>query len=513
MANLPQNYETKRTPQLFDFGTVALSLSGGAARDTTNFADGTGSLYIPQTAGLTAIGDVTGISANFNGLESLMVLIYRPPGMKNAILHFYFTHEAAFGANYMDTTIIVDKDGWNYYALNTSNMTTNGTGNLGATPVQLMRFREDSLPATVPNWSPGEYLRIGGVYTGWRSRPKFLICVDDGPSGLTVDGGGAGYPVSGKNYKAILDYYGFKGTTGINNGTVGTSGKTTWAALTTLQAAGWSVVNHTEEHPVDIINAGLRVLGPYGRNRVLSSADPTTDVLTASVAQNFSAGSAIYFTGATLPAPIVSGQPYYTSANSGVTFKICNTEADAVAGINFVNIASNGSGRIDYVGATDDETGIYDSIVACRDELKSRGYTGADILILPQGGFDYWVGLACTRAGARMARGVLDGVSTQPALPMGRQTGVGSLGAFSGAMEIPSSLGTPVNQATIDAYVDELERVGGTGSCYYHGIDGAIATGIDLVCQRLRKDARLGLIDVVTGEEWVNGLTNPRKLR
>lgn len=507
-ALVPKNYQITRTPKLWDFGTATLSLSGGATRDTANtFDGGSGSAYIPYTAAKNAICDVTGLSVNCNGLKTMVVSIYRPPGMPTRLLNLYFTFNGF--TSFMQASIPVDKDDWNYYALNMKGVSSTGSGNLGATPVSTFRFRQGTDASQIPDWLPGEYLRVGGVYTGWRTRPKFIICVDDGPDTMIIDAGGTGYPVSGKNYKAILDYYGFKGTACVNASTIGDVGKCTWAQLTTLQNAGWSIVNHSNTHPAEASNAGLRVLGPYGRNKALASADSATNTLTTGAAHLFLNGAAIYYTGGSLPGGIVAGQTYYVTNASGSTHQLSTTYQNAIAVTGIVPITSNGSGRYDYVGSADDESGIQADIVAGRDALRAHRLTGADLFVYPQGGFDLYVNNACLNIGARFCRGILDSTVTVPGIPMARSAGKVNGQYYFGATEVPASIGGATDPTATDAFVSEIEVVGGTGSYYNHGLSGSSATSLDYLCQRLQRDQRAGLIDVVTAEQWLNGLMAP----
>jgi hypothetical protein len=158
-----------------------------------------------------------------------------------------------------------------------------------------------------------------------------------------------------------------------------------------------------------------------------------------------------------------------------------------------------------YSGAAEDDSAIYADIMTAVDELHSRGFRDALHFALPQGGWDTYVRTACLRAGLKSVRAISSpttGFPVRGALHVGggnyqaqRQSGWFEL---AGAIQID---GTPT-LAQIEAYVDEVIRVGATGSCYTHGIDAATAVKFDGLCAYLKTKQDAGLIRVMTVADY-----------
>ena len=158
-----------------------------------------------------------------------------------------------------------------------------------------------------------------------------------------------------------------------------------------------------------------------------------------------------------------------------------------------------------YEGAVEDDSAIYTDIMAAVDELHSRGFSDALHFALPQGGWDTYVRSACLRAGLKSVRAISSATTGFPVRGAGL-VGSGNYGSqyptgwfeLAGAIQID---GVPT-LAQIEAYVDEVIRVGATGSCYTHSIDAATAVKFDGLCSYLKTKQDAGLIRVMTVADY-----------
>ena len=274
----------------------------------------------------------------------------------------------------------------------------------------------------------GSVLFFGRVYFNPTQYPVFLLATDDGTTANLANGAGypTGYPSAGGNYKSICDYYGFSASAYIVPSFVGTSGYLTWSQILSLRDAGWTIGSHSNTHPTDASNNGLRLLGPYG---------------------------------------VTQG----------------------------------------YTGAVNDDSAIYSDIVTAISTLVSHGLTDAIHFALPQGGWDQYVRTACIRAGLKSVRAISDPTHGFP-IRGALHVGGGNPGpqSQSGWFELAGAIqvdGTPT-LSQLQAYVDEVIRVGATGSCYTHGIDAATASKFDGLCAYLKVKQDLGLIRVMTVSDY-----------
>lgn len=164
-----------------------------------------------------------------------------------------------------------------------------------------------------------------------------------------------------------------------------------------------------------------------------------------------------------------------------------------------------------YVGAAADDSAIYADIVASIEDMESRGFRDARHFALPQGGWDTYVRTACLRAGLKSVRAISSPTTGFP-IRGAQHVGGGNYGdqfqtgwfELAGAIQID---GTPTI-ANIQAYVDEVIRVGATGSCYTHGIDAATAVKFDGLCSYLKTKQDAGLIRVMTVADYYDSLAD-----
>ena len=112
-------------------------------------------------------------------------------------------------------------------------------------------------------WPAGASLDVGPVYIGVRSQARFMVASDDCLSTNYHPVNSTNRPLSGGSFKAIVEYYGFKGSMYCIPSKIGTAGYLTQRELLDIQSQGWSIGSHSYSHPA-YSNRGLTSLGPVG---------------------------------------------------------------------------------------------------------------------------------------------------------------------------------------------------------------------------------------------------------
>ena len=161
-------------------------------------------------------------------------------------------------------------------------------------------------------------------------------------------------------------------------------------------------------------------------------------------------------------------------------------------------------------------TGIRAGVQADMDAIAARYPTNAGHYTLPGGAWtDVIRDAVMGVSGLKTVRGISSYNNGSHAFPVGVVVGGGNTGSgsfrLSGWIDLPSSVQVDgaLSAANIQAYVDEVIRQGATGTCYTHSIGATIATAFDALCAYLKRKQQQGLIDVVTIEDWHQGLTQP----
>lgn len=410
---------------------------------------------------------------------------------------------------------------WEFYAI-PSKGTTIATWTFPTDAVSAVRVEQfDAGPNGA--WQAGEKLRFGPVYADCKARPRFMLTFDDVPSNvyrpyaLTSTS-----PVSGRSAKDMLDFYGFRGTVYLSKKVFANSSTGATAAdVNALLQDGWAVGHHSASHPVNLPGAGLRLLGPYGFNlsrlasngvadcRVTATATGT-NIFTCEGTHNLALSSKIQFTTAA-PTGFSTGTTYWIIPVAGTTFKVALTESDAYAGTAIaVGTAWTGTAEWQWPGSTNDDTAIYNDIVAGDAWVTAQGISGhSPYFALPQGGWDYYVMSAIARIPTiRHTRGVASVGVTCRSLQIGRCTGgtvSNSPYLAPGWPEQPDAITTEggANLAQAQAYVDECITYGYTGANYHHDCS-ANADILDGLLSYLKTKSDAGLIDVVTVWDELN---------
>lgn len=310
--------------------------------------------------------------------------------------------------------------------------------------------------STFFTWTTGDYLQFGKSYYGFRTRPKFIFWTDDfANSGgifndLAAYGGG---PVSGaKNMPDMLAYYGFAGSANVPTGG-------------TVATGGYDPASHTW-------------VGETGHLTWANAA---------------------------------------TLKSRG--WSICNH--------------STTIGWTSYGGGNGITALSYDDMVAelsaAKSILDAKGYSG-HIYALPQGATSPRVIAAAEAAGIKMiigtskatnAAGSFTPYGYYPALGRSasnkqgliyNEDGTTSAGGTNGGFDdltgrIQLDSPTAYTEAEVKSYVDECIKYGITGGVFTHGLTTSAAMDLlDNVCDYVKTKQDQGLIDVITADEWYEGM-------
>jgi hypothetical protein len=368
----------------------------------------------------------------------------------------------------------------------------------------------------------------------------FTLATDDTLiTEVTTSGfsGASSYQYAGtqlRSGKAIVESYGFKGTLFIVPSWLGSEGVhgydgnvmkyMTAANVQKMYADGWSVGSHTNTHPSNGENAGLRLLGPYGfylsntidnlsakyisawglgasnRRRVVGGA-VTTNVLTTENSHKFILNMPIEFTDIAPTGCTINTVYYIASIPSSTTFTLSIDQGT------FTTVAlQNWAGTANYkfAGATNDDTAIYTDIEDGIKGVAALGIpTAAKFFALPQGGADEFVRSACIRSGLVWIRGTGNIAHT---IPVGLPTGDG-LSAINnpsgGWLMQHDAVQTDGGrtQTEIRGYINSCIVQGACGCSYHHGVYSSVIPNLDQMCAHLKVKSDANLISVMTMDE------------
>jgi Polysaccharide deacetylase len=438
-----RNYGGTYGRKLTDWSAAPSNSSGPFqfSGDLPPYADNaTRSIQLYQSSGLSFVQSTT-LIANYSPSSSSTITAgawVKNPGNKS--LNFQLRLFNAAGSNVISWNACCDPGDWRFLTFSTNQAAVN-TFVYGTDQIQNSRVtQQDAL--NEPAWNPGESLLIGNIYADVRGRAAFLISNDDGTDTfLNPVSTISGMPVSGRSYKDITEYYGFKGTLFISPAFVGTTvGATTYLTWTQIKAAidsGWSVGSHSYSHPNDASFRGLTLLGPVG-------------------------------------VALGPANAYYSRARS-------------------------------------DDTAIYDDCARGLDAIRGLNIPNPEKLFaLPSGAWDTYVRSALIRLGVSWVRGVGPSTPTNVhTLSIGSPSGAGTNnssnqipGGWIAQIDAVQTDGSPT-LAQVKTYIDDCILQGAVGSNYHHGITAANAIIFDGMCSYLREKADAGLIDVMTGDEFI----------
>lgn len=344
----------------------------------------------------------------------------------------------------------------------------------------------------------------------------------------------------GRSGQQIVEEYGFRGNLFIVPGWLGSSGKYGYGAspstfmsasdVQTMYAAGWSVGSHSNTHPSNNENAGLRLLGPYGyflsntvdnlpasyvsawslgasnRRRITAGTQASPSVFTAENAHQFLINQPIVFTDVA-PTGCTLGVTYYVaSLPSSTTFTLATDQGTLASTVNNTTGAWSGTANYRHPGSSNDSSAIYADIAAGIAGVTALGIpTGAKFFALPQGAADVYVRAACIQAALVWVRGIGSTVNT---INVGLPTGGGLSGLvdYSGGWmaqqdAVQTDGATAVPFATIKSYIDTTTSIGACGCSYHHSTGFTTIANLDQMCAYLRTKVDANQIDVLTCDE------------
>lgn len=244
----------------------ALQSSGGAAAlvatsDLPVRPDGaTKVLRLDQAAG-QSYGQATVETSDYATTatkETVGVWVKNPTGVTLSCKLSIFN---ASGANTGWFNFAVDPCDWTFMTISPTSMNA-GSFVWGTDAVHFVRLAQNDALGDV--WPSGAYCLFGPTYIGSKGRPRFVICNDDMTSTVYHSGGATdGWPASGKTFREMVEYYGYKGTLYCVPSKIDQSGYMTRRELLEIQDAGWAIGSHSWTHPA-YSNRGLMSLGPVG---------------------------------------------------------------------------------------------------------------------------------------------------------------------------------------------------------------------------------------------------------
>jgi hypothetical protein len=359
--------------------------------------------------------------------------------------------------------------------------------------------------------------------------------------------GAANYKFAGtalRSGQQIVESHGFKGSLFLVPKWLGTTGVYGYGSGANeflsaddargMHAQGWSVGSHSNTHPSNLDNAGLRLLGPYGyflsnsvdnlpalyvgnwtlgpghRRRAIGAA-AGTDLVTFENPHRFLVNMPIVFTD-NPPPGLTIGKTYYCQTTPSASTATFATDQGSLQSRAVVASDWTGVANYRFAGASNDDSAIYADIMAGVAGVTALGIpTGAKFFALPQGSADEYVRSACIRAGLTWVRGASWHAHT---IPVGRPTG-GGLSSIAnqagGWLAQPDAVQTDAARSpsikNIQSYIDETISQGACGCSYHHHVGGGTIANLDNMCSYLRKRVDAKAIDVVTLDQMAAALT------
>jgi hypothetical protein len=381
------------------------------------------------------------------------------------------------------------------------------------------------------------------------SPASFALAGDESLGTVAItDGfvGAANYRFAGTPFRSaqqIVESYGFKGSLFLVPSWLGTTGVYGYggrpnkfmsvADAKAMYAEGWSVGSHSNTHPSNKDNAGLRLLGPYGyflsnavdnlpasyvtawglgasnRRRAIGAA-AGTDIISFENPHEFLVNLPIVFADVAPPG-LSLGTTYYCQTIPTPTTATFATDQGSLKSRAGVAADWTGIANYRYAGSSNDDAAIFADIQAGIDGLAALGIaTGAKFFALPQGSADQYVRSACIRAKLPWVRGASLHAHT---IPVGRPSGGGLSGVANqpgGWLAQPDCVQTDARVAppitAIKTYVDDTITQGACGCSYHHAVGAGTIANLDNICAYLRKKADAKAIDVVTLDEMAAAL-------
>jgi hypothetical protein len=349
--------------------------------------------------------------------------------------------------------------------------------------------------------------------------------------------------IAGRSGQQIVESHGFKGSLFLVPSWLGTLGRYGYgrrpkkfmsaADAQAMHADGWSIGSHTNTHPSNLENAGLRLLGPYGyflsnpvdnlpasyvatwrlgnaHRRRAANASAGTNIISFENPHMFLGNMPIVFTD-DAPSGLTVGTVYYCQSIPTASTATFATDQGSLVATAVITADWSGLANYRFARASSDDSAIYADIQDGVDGLLALGITTAQkFFALPQGAADEYVRSACVRAKLGWIRGASIHAHT---IPAGKPSGGGLSGI---ALEPGGWLAQPDCAQTdgavspsireIRTYLDETISQGACGCSYHHDVIGGNISNLEDLCLSLRMKVDANAIDVVTLDEMADRL-------
>jgi hypothetical protein len=394
---------------------------GGNAASTADVMPDTGATTVPQITGPTGqtyANTAAAQNSTFRTLGFWAKCAVRVDGKPYGSYRIDLGTDNTF-ANRMLSNITLKADGvWHFYVIHSAAFGTSGTFTIGTTQFNAVRFFENGGGTTRPACNAADKAQFGPVYLTPRGKAFAFVRFDDGTadqytpritlstpyvgnSGVTIP---SGVPLSGLS---IVQAFGLKATCYVLTSCVGKAGNfMTLAQLLELQNTyGWCIAFQSAANPLDLNNAGLRLLGPYGYDlktnvyTSIASVDTSANTITTTAAHKITRvtgtagvqGYPVEVYGTNLPAPLQTGTKYWLRETTTTAFQLHPTEADANANTNAIDLTTTGTvGNFDYRywGSANDGTAIAADFTAGQAQMQAWGLSGWRHYAPNQGAYD-----------------------------------------------------------------------------------------------------------------------------
>lgn len=461
-----------------------------------------------------------GSRATVEQLNCVGVWAYNPTSTVKEF--FIVIYNGNFSASSSAKGAVAPGVGWQLIVIPRLNFISQGI--TAADVVGAVRISEAASIGSWPRWQAGEKVYFGDISINPRGRSTFLLGTDDGFLANIFPSNGNGYPSSGRSYLEIASKYGYgsKICAYIVPDFLGRSGYLFLKDVTRMQDYGFVIASHSDKHPQDTNNSGLKLLGPYGYylsqlssrgwgadSPVINTASGTNS-LTTSAPHRFISGSPIEFVGSAPPG-LSANVPYYVNVTSGNTFRLSTSQGGSPIGLS----NWSGSSHYRYSGSAPDDSAIYADVMLGANKLADMGFISAlDHFALPQGAWDSYVASAIGRCGFKTVRGVssstyghgVPGVMNSGGARYGSSyTNYGWIN-LPGSLQMDGSSSLESAKTDIESYINFIIELGGVGSSYGHNLSALTAQKFSYLCSYLRSKEKEGLIDVIDMDEYAQSV-------
>lgn len=476
------------------------------------------------------IAPIYGAAASSVGVNGVLMQIKAPLRSNPAalvVLRIRLCSDATT-SNWYGATILVSADGLEHWIAVSSGAFTAGQGTfvVGTSTITHVMVEDRNDPANLEydGLLAGESAYIGQVYLSPKGRAKAMIRFDDGFGSLTAAtatfaGDGITQAWSAQT---LLRQYGMRGSVALSSKRTGATNPLetflSWANVKSLYDDGWDVFIQSHNEPVDALQNGARLLGPYGyTTRAVASVDASANTITSSAVHSIVpsptySNMPVEFVGTDLPAPLVTGAIYFSRYSTTTAFTLHPTDEDAAGNTNVIDLTTTGTPANfgwRYGGSASDSSAILADYRRCQELIIANNVAGAhDIVALNQGAADQYVMAALSQLGASMVwgtNGSAGGVSLN-----GSRLTVGQAGDSRGLntrfvggpnIQIPGGVQTETAALAARQYVQTCCAAGVIFGNYHHRLTATNGPYLDAYLDELRLQQAAGAVDICTPSE------------